>query len=172
MSEERDIDTLNEELRQLQIEMDLLKRKREALTLSLRQLEEARRLDSSAQLSPEEEKKLREVLLILSHSICSPHAIIGYLFITEEEPPTNQLSNKYMIKINVFDLLQDIGNLGIVYNIKISTKSAHVIKIIRETFIQEGHDSLSDEPIDNALRMSWTTNWDNYCRIRHVDIDD
>ncbi len=141
MSEERDIDALNKELSQLQIEMDLLKRKREAL-------------------------------LILGHSICSPHAIIGYLFITEEEPPTNQLSNKYMIKINVFDLLQDIGKLGIVYNIKISTKSAHVIKIIRETFIQEGHDSLSDETIDDALRMSWTTNWDNYCRIRHVDIDD
>lgn len=171
MSEERDIDTLNEELNLVQIQMDLLKRKQEALTSSLRQLEEARRLDPKANLSPQEERKLREALLIIGHSICSPHAIIGHLLIIQEEPPANPLSNKYLIKFNVFDLIQDIGNFGIVYNIKIITKSAHVIKIIRETFSQEGNDSLSDEPIDDTTRISWTTNWDNYCRIRHVDID-
>ncbi len=163
MDKQIDIAALYEELK-------LSEERSRSLKSQIKQLEEAQSLDISTCLSFEEEKEFRRELLEVGKFICGPNATFGHLSIIQEEVP----GKKYEIRIDVMDIIQysKKDQVALLFNVKIFTKSAHVINIIRETFIQEKY-VLGAEDKNKAFRTVWKTNWHNDTgqHIRHVDLD-
>lgn len=159
-----DLSDLKNRLIELNTNISNLDKQRNELNLEITRLEETLRLDESANLSDEEEIALRKALSVIAKCICGSHAIIGYLNLDEGDPETNDLSTKYSINISKMSLIKDMGNIGLLFKVRIVTKSLHVKKIVRETFLQEGHIDDFDHS-DDTTRNCWTVNWDFYQAI-------
>jgi hypothetical protein len=161
MAKQIDIAALYEELK-------LSEERSRSLKSQIKQLEEAQNLDTC--LSSEEEEEFRRELLEIGKFICGPNATFGHLSIIQEEVP----GKKYEIRMDTLDIIQYLkkDQASLMFKFKIFTKSAHIINIIRETFIQEKY-VLGAEDKNKAFRTVWKTNWHNDTgqHIRHVDLD-
>lgn len=117
-------------------------------------------------LSPDEEKWVRDELTVMGKILCGDNVVFGGLYLEHEEPDEmntggyfgQEHSKKFSVQINLSICTEFRASLNC--KVVVKTKSPKIEAIVREMF-ESSEDSYKPDP----CRRHWPINWDYHYNI-------